>query len=137
MTPKSIYTKRWKDKNPEKVRAARLAWYSKPKNRMRHLLSQAKRRAEENGVIFEISIEDFGPLPTHCPVLGIELNYGRSIARGFINNRPSVDRVDPSLGYLKGNVRVISWRANRLKSDATVQELRSILDYMERASPCN
>jgi hypothetical protein len=46
-------------------------------------------------------------------------------------NWPSVDRVDNACGYVKGNIRVISARANHLKSDATVEEIRSLLAYME------
>jgi hypothetical protein len=36
---------------------------------------------------------------------------------------PTLDRIDNSKGYIVGNVWVISMRANRLKSDATVDEL--------------
>ncbi len=48
------------------------------------------------------------------------------------NNYSTLDRVVPSLGYVKGNVRVISFRANRLKNNATIDEIRAILAYMER-----
>jgi hypothetical protein len=44
-----------------------------------------------------------------------------------IDNSPSLDRIDTSKGYVKGNVWVISWRANKLKSDATLAELESIV----------
>ena len=47
---------------------------------------------------------------------------------------PSLDRFVPNLGYVKGNIRVISFRANRLKSDATIDEMRQVLAYME--GPC-
>jgi len=49
-----------------------------------------------------------------------------------------IDKIKPNLGYVKGNVRVICWRANRLKSDATLDELLSIVDYVKRESAtCN
>lgn len=57
--------------------------------------------------------------------LGIELNTGPREAAA------SLDRVRPEAGYTKGNIRVVSFRANRLKSDATPAELRLVLDYME------
>jgi len=46
---------------------------------------------------------------------------------------PSIDRVDNSKGYVPGNVRIISWRANRLKNDATVEEMELIIKYMKEA----
>lgn len=50
--------------------------------------------------------------PTHCPVFGMELDYQRG---GQKPNTASLDRVVPAKGYVKGNVRIISWQANRLK----------------------
>lgn len=47
------------------------------------------------------------------------------------NNTATVDRIDPAKGYTKDNVRIISWRANRLKSNATISELEAILCYMK------
>lgn len=42
---------------------------------------------------------------------------------------PSLDKIIPSLGYVPGNVLVISWRANRIKCDATANELMLIANY--------
>jgi hypothetical protein len=67
--------------------------------------------------------------PTHCPVLGIELHYP-----GQFNHDPagaSFDRLDFTLGYVKGNVLVVSRRANMLRKDATPDELRAIADFYE------
>jgi hypothetical protein len=66
-----------------------------------------------------------------CPVLGIAINanHGR---QGYFPDSPSLDRIVPSRGYTKGNVRVISQRANQLKSDATLAELRLVLADMEK-----
>lgn len=60
-------------------------------------------------------------LPTHCPVLGIKLG-----SCGKDDNSPTIDRVNNDLGYVPGNVRVISWRANRLKSNGTLEEFEKI-----------
>jgi hypothetical protein len=51
------------------------------------------------------------------------------------DNQPSLDRVIPALGYVPGNVRVISFRANRLKQDATAEEVAAILDYIRDNAP--
>ena len=45
---------------------------------------------------------------------------------------PSLDRINPKLGYVKGNVQVISWRANNIKRDATAEELRLVADFVAR-----
>ena len=46
----------------------------------------------------------------------------------------TIDRVDPDGGYVTGNVRVISMRANRIKSDASIAELESVIAYMKGIS---
>ena len=82
----------------------------------------AKKRGLEN----TITPDDID-IPETCPVLGIKLRPGGS---GFKDDLASVDRIDSSLGYVPGNIRVISWRANRLKSDNTIETLEKILAYM-------
>ena len=76
---------------------------------------------------------EFGDLdfPTHCPILGIELDY---FAERTQENSPSFDCVDPTKGYVVGNVFVISWRANRIKNDGTAQEHRAIAAFIERVA---
>lgn len=76
------------------------------------------------GIPFDLERDSIA-IPSVCPVLGIPIAVSGSRHAGS----PSLDRVLPSRGYVKGNVRVISDRANRLKSDQTAAELgfRSIL----------
>lgn len=94
------------------------------------LLYNAKERAKRSNLPFEITKRDI-VWPECCPVLGIPLNYlGGSI--GPASDSPSLDRVDPRLGYVKGNVMVISVRANRLKGDCVDgDELRRIAFYID------
>lgn len=70
-------------------------------------------------------------LPTHCPILNTKLNYNsnKEQSRYF---SPSVDRIDSSKGYEINNVHIISWRANRIKNDATLDELKKIYDYLSK-----
>lgn len=90
------------------------------------MLSACKARAKKSKLEFNLDKEDIF-IPKLCPVLGIEL----IMAKGKMNhNSPTLDRINNKLGYIKGNVRVISWRANSLKSDATINEVELILDYM-------
>lgn len=81
---------------------------------------KARRRALKKGIPFNLSQDDLMPIPTHCPVLGIPMEFGDT--DGY-NNSPSLDRINPELGYVPGNVRWISFRANVLRRDASVEEL--------------
>lgn len=96
------------------------------------LVIAARSRARKEHTICTIEVADI-EWPTHCPVFGIELDYNRTVAgnRKIRSNYPSLDRRDNSKGYTKGNVFVISHRANRIKSDATAAELKAVLRYME------
>lgn len=92
----------------------------------RIMLARAKKRAKYFHLPFNLEIENIC-IPEYCPVLGIKLVIGTT---GDRDNSPSLDKVIPELGYIKGNVRVISWRANRLKSDATADELDKLSIYV-------
>lgn len=125
------YTRIWQKNNPEKVLQRKREWMKNPVNRMKHTLNQAKRRAKEKGIEFSLSIEDLLPFPEYCPILDIKLNYSGSNKQGFINDSASIDRVDSSKGYTKDNVMIVSWRANRIKADSTLVELKKLVKYME------
>jgi hypothetical protein len=123
-------TKIWRMKNKDALKKHRETWYSSPLNRLKHSVNSARQRAIKKNIVFNIEINDLLPIPKYCPILGIELNFKG--VKGFIDDSPSIDRIEPSKGYIKGNVKVISWRANRIKSDASVQELKLVIDYIER-----
>src|SRR6266403_6096429 len=82
----------------------------------RYMMVNIKSKAKKMGLDFNLTEEDFLPYPTVCPVLGIPLI--RWTRRGGTDNAPSLDRMDPSKGYIRGNVAIVSKRANRLKQDA-------------------
>ena len=86
------------------------------------MLVAAKQRAGKKGLDFNIDVEDI-IIPEKCPYLGITIFKTGGKAK---NNSPSLDRIDPTKGYIKGNVEVISWRANSLKKDASSNELITI-----------
>ena len=68
---------------------------------------------------------------TKCPVLGVNMEISKL---GSKNNdsTASIDRIDPKKGYVKDNIIVVSMRANRIKSDATVDEIRKVADFYEK-----
>lgn len=88
------------------------------------LYYRAKRRAFEKNLDFSITEEDIIEvgIPSICPVFGVPMK-GRYAH--------SLDRIDSSKGYIKGNIQVISRRANTLKGDATAEELRKVADFCE------
>lgn len=90
------------------------------------MLQNARVRARRAGVPFTITVDDI-VIPTHCPILGIPLFQKKG--KGGGDHSPSLDRVRPHEGYVPGNVIVISNRANRLKSDASIRELRDIASF--------
>jgi hypothetical protein len=114
-------------------RATAVAWKKRPENWLRVLVTNARHRAKRDGIEFSIAASDL-TVPEVCPVLGIPLRPG--VAEGFAARAaaPSLDRIDPRRGYVPGNVQVISWRANRIKCDATLEELELLVQHMRRVS---
>lgn len=100
------------------------------KNRAGVLLQNARGRARREGLPFNLALADI-TIPEVCPVLGVPLQHGSKI----LDNSPTLDRIIPALGYTKGNVWVISNRANKLKSDASLEELEQLVRALrERAA---
>lgn len=92
----------------------------------RYLCTAARGRAKKVGLPFDLVPEDIA-IPATCPILGIPLVLSEEHAR--LDNLATLDRLVPALGYVKSNVSVISWRAKRLKSDATLSELELIVQW--------
>jgi len=90
----------------------------------KQLFYRLKANAKQNKVKFSLSVEDI-VLPDVCPVYKVPFIYKHSLWTY------SFDRVDNSKGYIKGNVRVISRKANRQKSDMSIEDLERIINYMK------
>ena len=105
-------------------------------NKRYTILCVLKKRAKQKGFDFDLTLDDIPQIPSVCPVLGIPIiiNEGNHWPT---DNSPSVDRIDSTKGYIKGNIRIISNRANRIKADATIDELRKVLEDYERISNNN
>ena len=91
----------------------------------RLLYKNIKSRCKGIGREFSIELEDI-TIPEKCPVFGFDL---KREDRQTWMCAPSVDRIDSSKGYIKGNVTVVSRRANILKRDATLEELEQLFNY--------
>jgi len=95
----------------------------------RILLTKAKNRAKTKNIEFNIDINDV-IIPDVCPILGIDII--KDTGGRHNKNSPSIDRIDNTRGYTKDNIRIISFRANNLKSDGTLEEFLKIVDYLEK-----
>lgn len=85
----------------------------------------ARAKVKSSGITFNILPTYIYDLcVTHCPVLGMELIYGNRYKQ--VDNSASLDRIVPNIGYIEGNVHVISLKANRIKNDATLEEFEAI-----------
>lgn len=121
------------------------AQYANPAERLRRLQRSKARRAEpvawleanlvnlksrckRDGTPFDITAEDLS-VPTVCPILDVTLVFGGGVKNP---HGPSIDKLDPALGYVRGNVAIISKLANRLKGECVDPAVfRRIADYVE------
>ncbi len=128
-------SRKWKSNNPEKARAIQRACDARAKLRcpkdvwVKYVLREAKKRAEKKGVSFALIAEDI-TIPDFCPYLGMKLEI--RFAGKVFPNSPSLDRLHPELGYVPGNVQVISHRANTIKSFGTAEEHERIAFVMKQ-----
>lgn len=83
------------------------------------LLENAQSRAASQNLPLNITIDDI-EVPEVCPILGVRLTKAKGKAGP---NSPSLDRIVPDKGYVIGNVQVISYKANAMKNNASIQEL--------------
>jgi hypothetical protein len=111
-------------RNKKKLVVSRRNWDAS--NPSKAMLPRARNRARKLSVPFELTLDDF-VIPEICPVLGIPLHR-----HGSIDHRPSLDRVQNELGYVPGNVNVISYLANRIKNNATIDQLKKVVDHYEQ-----
>lgn len=95
----------------------------------KYIIRSAKRRAALKHIPFDVDYTDI-QIPEYCPLLGIKLNKHVGDG-GRYDDSPSLDRIVPELGYVRGNVWVISDRANRIKSDATLDELQLLVNNLK------
>jgi hypothetical protein len=92
----------------------------------RHIFQNVRNRARRKGIDFNIQFDDIHWADI-CPVLGIELDYSGKLRW----HQVSLDRTDSSKGYVKGNVAVMSMRANSIKQDSTLEELENLIKYLK------
>jgi hypothetical protein len=90
------------------------------KNQAKRLFNTMKQRAKASGMECDLSESDI-VIPETCKYLGCELTNEWGVGRVWTN--ASIDRIDSSKGYVKGNIQIISDLANRMKQNATPEQL--------------
>lgn len=91
----------------------------------KYIYKEIKNRAKKNGIPFNLESKDI-IIPKICPVFKKPFIFGSMKQRDW---SVSIDRVDNTKGYVKGNIIIVSWRANRIKSDASKKELKILSDF--------
>ncbi len=120
------YSRNWRRANPERAKASQRkaslkngkTW--RQNNPEANLLCRAKARAKKFDREFNLELADV-VIPEVCPVLGIAMD------------KPSIDRINSNRGYTKENIQVISYRANTLKSNGTLEEFQALVRYLQAA----
>lgn len=126
MTQYSIPTPEKKKKGYWKEQDNRLKW-------LQRLLCSKGVDAKDRETITDIYKKDLDKyFPKYCPVLGLELIYGAVGTRA--EHSASIDQYNASKGYTVDNINIISWRANRIKNDGTLEDLTKIVAWMQQRS---
>lgn len=92
------------------------------------MLTQARRRAKKQGVPFNLVLEDL-EIPKLCPVLNIPLVIGKE---KMSDSSPTLDKHIPKLGYVKGNISIMSLLANRIKNNGTSEQVAMVASWMKQ-----
>lgn len=100
-------------------------WEWRKENHPHYLWQGAKMRSKQLSLPFNISKEDI-IIPDKCPALNVPFEFGTPYAA-------SLDKIDSNLGYVKGNIQVISRKANRMKQDATKEELKNFAKWINQS----
>ena len=149
------YSRNWKRENRDRLAPIKRKQYAdrygviqREKERIRkeqyplkvrsQLLRAGMRdRARVKGIEFDSGFFSVGYLMErlsrnlNCECCHNPLDISFKVDRKFNESSPSMDRVNPLKGYVKGNVAILCWRCNRIKQDAAPQELRAIADFMD------
>jgi hypothetical protein len=120
-----IYKNRSTEEAKEIFALKKREW--RKKNHPRSILHYVKSRAVKNNIPFNLTLEDI-QIPEFCPVFSFPLVVNEKVHK---YNSLSVDRIDPDLGYVKGNVQIISYLANTMKQNATKEQLLMFAKWVQ------
>ena len=149
------YSRNWKRENRDRLALIRRKQYAEGYGAIQREKEQIRKeqhplkvrgqvlragmrdRARVNGIEFDsrfFSVSYLMERLSHnqnCECCHKPLDISFKADHKFNESSPSIDRVNPTKGYVKDNVAILCWRCNRIKQDATPQELRTIADFMD------
>jgi len=102
--------------------------------RLQMLINASKQRSKIKNREHDISVQDIKdmyPIDGRCPIFGMILEFNEA---GFRDNSPSIDRIDSSKGYTRDNIQIISWKANRIKGSASLEDLEALVAYLKQGN---
>ena len=151
--------RRYKRKNPERVKRGRKKYYDENREKLRQyyhgnkewilrnakqsrtgkegylraMLASAKSRAKQKGWDFDLDLDYLMAMAAdECPVDGQRFDWDRQLEQdGTLPlSIPSIDRINSSIGYIKGNIAIIGDRWNRWKNNMTLADLATLIRYV-------
>lgn len=127
---------KWAAANKDRKEQTRKKWVERIKEERpvwkwaRVTAASLKKKSLKLGLPYDLSRDILEQLAIDtCPVLGIPLCYTHAQIQ---DDSPSVDRFYPARGYVQGNVFIISAKANRIKNDASLEELLRVAEWMQK-----
>jgi hypothetical protein len=139
---KNQYGREYRQKNKERIKQQRKKYrgYENIDDHLKYMLAQAKRRAKERQLDFDIDLDYLRSIfIENCPVDGEPLDWGRTMVTNQDNRvnprTPSLDRNNSTFGYTKDNVAIISHRWNTWKSNMSIQDVKALYKYMQKLFP--
>lgn len=106
-----------------RVNKLRRAW-----SHSKWLYHIGRARARQKNIEWNLEISDI-VVPKRCPVLGMKLVMNSVTPK---NNSATIDRINPKIGYIKSNVAVISHLANKIKNNATCEEIKKTYQWLKK-----
>ena len=125
--------KKYREENREAINKQRRKYKEKNKEARKEsiVVIRSKKRAKRKNLSFNLTteyIKEIWPKDDKCPALGIDLKRGIIVQ----DCSPSLDRIIPELGYIKGNVQIVSNLANRIMSNATPDQVIMVGEYFNK-----
>ena len=99
-------------------------------SRIKKTLSSAKSRAKKKKITFNLTYDDIKDIPEFCPIRKVKMQFKEyGVGHGYDDNTPSLDRLNPDAGYTKDNVNWISMKANTMKNNGTLEDVKNLAEW--------